>query len=221
VSSELSGKGIAMLLAIHGAVRRDLDRLPRSVTVLANPALSRGDRVVGAVGLTAYWDCFAAQLHHHHSVEDAEVFPYLRNTLGSRSTEVMDAMAHEHDDIDRAQDDAQIAVLALVADPTADNATTLLELLHTFQQVVLGHLVHEEAAALPLIVEGFDDEYWSAFMSRRQQDAGPDAFLPWVLDSAPEPAVAQVTGALPPPVRDLLVRQWTPAHDALVSALPR
>ena len=56
---------------------------------------------------------------------------------------------------------------------------------------------------MPLILEGFDDEYWAAFMSRRQQDQGPDAFLPWVLDGAPAPAVAEVTGALPPPVRTI------------------
>jgi len=57
-------------------------------------------------------------------------------------------------------------------------------------------------------------------MSRRQMDAGNDAFLPWVLDGAPQPAVDEVTGSLPPPVRTMLLQQWKPAHDSRVSALP-
>ena len=57
-------------------------------------------------------------------------------------------------------------------------------------------------------------------MSRRQQEDGTDAFLPWVLDGAPGPAVAQVTNELPPPVRTLLLEQWTPAHASRVAALP-
>ena len=105
--------------------------------------------------------------------------------------------------------------------PTAADAKEVADRLELFRRVVVDHLAHEEAEAVPLIVEGFDAEYWSAFMSRRQQDEGPDAFLPWVLDGAPAPAVAQVTGELPPPVRELLVTQWVPAHESRVSALPR
>ena len=221
MSEELTGKGIGMLMAIHGAVRRDLERFATAVSVLADPGLCTQDRSVGAIGISAYWDCFADQLHHHHSVEDTEVFPYLRHSLGGRGAEVLDAMSTEHDAIDEAQAGAESAVQALVTSPTAGHASVLAERLLTFQQVVVAHLAHEEAEAVPLIVEGFDAEYWTAFMSRRQQDEGPDAFLPWVLDSAPPPAVAEVTGALPDPVRSLLLEQWTPAHDSLVAALPR
>ena len=221
MSEELTGKGIGMLMAIHGAVRRDLGRLASAVSVLADPAMTPTDRGVGARGISAYWDCFADQLHHHHSIEDTEVFPYLRHSLGGRGAQVLDAMGLEHDAIDEAQAGAEQAMQALVAEPTPAHAAVLAERLLTFQQVVVAHLAHEEAEAVPLIVEGFDAEYWTAFMSRRQQDEGPDAFLPWVLDSAPEPAVAQVTGSLPPPVRTLLLEQWVPAHDSLVAGLPR
>lgn len=57
-------------------------------------------------------------------------------------------------------------------------------------------------------------------MARRQQDEGPDIFLPWVLETAPRPMVEAVTDELPPPVRSLLVEQWTPLHERLVSSLP-
>ena len=221
MSEELTGKGIGMLMAIHGAVRRDLGRLASAVSVLADPAMTAADRAVGATGISAYWDCFADQLHHHHSVEDTEVFPYLRHSLGGRGTQVLDAMGVEHDAIDEAQASAEQAMQALVTAPTSAHAAVLAERLLTFQQVVVAHLAHEEAEAVPLIVEGFDAEYWTAFMSRRQQDEGPDAFLPWVLDGAPEPVFDAVTGAMPGPVLDLLVGQWRPAHDSLVAALPR
>jgi hemerythrin-like domain-containing protein len=220
VNEELTGKGIGMLMAIHGAVRRDLTRLATAVSSLADEAIVESDRRVGATGLAAYWTCFAEQLHHHHTVEDTEVFPYLRQTLGGKGGSVLDAMATEHEAIDEAQDAVQSAMDLLLADPTARNAAALRMRLGTFREVVSGHLAHEEEAAVPLIVEGFDTEYWLAFMSRRQQEEGTDAFLPWVLDGAPEPAVAQVTNELPPPVRTLLLEQWTPAHASRVAALP-
>ncbi|MCU1589379.1 MAG: hypothetical protein JWP11_635 [Frankiales bacterium] len=209
-----------MLMAIHGAVRRDLARLAGAVGALADPGIRDHDRAVGAAGLAAYWDCLAHQLHHHHTIEDTEVFPYVRKALGDRSGAVMDKMGTEHDAIDEAQALGEAAVRALAAEPTAARASQAAERLLTFQQVVLAHLSHEEAEAIPLILEGFDEGYWQAFMGRRQQDPGGDTFLPWVLDGAPAPAVAAVTGALPPPVRELLVTEWQPAHAARVDALP-
>jgi hemerythrin-like domain-containing protein len=219
VNEELTGKGIGMLMAIHGAVRRDLDRLASAVSSLADEAIVTSDRRVGATGLAAYWTCFAEQLHHHHAIEDTEVFPYLRRSLAGKGAAILDAMATEHEAIDEAQEAVQSAMDLLLSDPTALHAAALRTRLATFREVVTGHLAHEEEAAVPLIVEGFDTEYWMAFMSRRQQEA-PDAFLPWVLDGAPAPAVDQVTSELPPPVRALLMEQWTPAHASRVAALP-
>lgn len=220
MDEDLSSRGIGMLMAIHGAVRRDLARLSSAVSSLADAAIEVADRRVGATGLSSYWSCFAEQLHHHHTIEDTEVFPYLRRSLSGRGAGVLDAMGTEHDAIDETQAAVQTALDALLADPTAPAASALRDRLATFRDVVLAHLAHEEEAAVPLIVEGFDVEYWTAFMSRRQLDEGPDAFLPWVLDGAPAPAVEQVTEALPLPVRALLVEQWTPAHASRVAALP-
>jgi hemerythrin-like domain-containing protein len=218
--SELTGKGIGMLMAIHGAVRRDLGRVRSAAAALADPGIAERDRSVGVTGLASYWSCFAQQLHHHHTIEDTEVFPYLRQSLAGRGAEVLDDMAAEHEAIDDAQAAAEAALDELQAAPTADNAVVLGQRLGAFADVVVAHLAHEEEAAVPLIIEGFDDEYWTAFMGRRQQDEGPDTFLPWVLDGAPEPMFAAVTGEMPPPVLDLLVGQWRPAHDDRVAALP-
>jgi hemerythrin-like domain-containing protein len=220
VSEDVSSRGISMLMAIHGAVRRDMDRLMTSVASLGDAAITVPDRRVGAAGLAAYWSCFAQQLHHHHTVEDVEVFPYLRQSLSGRGAAVLDAMGTEHDAIDHAQASVQEALDAVLADPTSDLARQLRDRLATFREVVTSHLAHEEETVVPLILAGFDDEYWMAFMSRRQQDPGAESFLPWVLDGAPQPAVEEVTGALPPPVRALLIEQWKPAHDSRVAALP-
>jgi hypothetical protein len=133
----------------------------------------------------------------------------------------MDKMGTEHDAIDAAQARVDAAVAAAVAEPTVARAAALAEGLLTFQQVVMAHLAHEEAEAVPLIAEGFDEGYWLAFMGRRQQDPGGDTFLPWVLEGAPAPAVAEVTESLPAPVHTLLVQQWQPAHAARLQALPK
>ncbi len=66
-----------MMHAIHAALRRDLGRLDRAASLdLADPdvraAVARG------------WDLFKTHLHVHHTAEDTDLWPRLREALAAR-----------------------------------------------------------------------------------------------------------------------------------------
>src|SRR5471032_2347539 len=66
---------------IHEAFRRDLGRLSAAVRA---PAVSP-ER---ARQLEAHWDFIDDQLHHHHLVEDASLWPLVRPKLSDRDDEL-------------------------------------------------------------------------------------------------------------------------------------
>ena len=207
-----------MLMSIHGAVRRDLDRTQTAVAALA---VHEEARESGVQTVQEYYRRFVAMLEHHHHVEDDEVWPHLEQVFGARIAGVIGAMVGEHDDVVAAERRASTAVEKLTAASSTEDLRATQESLASFAAVVEGHLTHEESAAVPYVAQDEDAAYWADFMARRQQDEGPDVFLPWVLETAPQPMVEAVTSELPPPVRALLVEQWTPVHERLVAALPR
>lgn len=217
----ISDASLGMLLAIHSAVRRDLERILGALDALAATDGPPATRAADTGVVVEYWSAFAAHLHHHHQIEDTEVWPHVRSALGARADEVLDAMESEHGAIVEAEAAADATMVALVTHPQPASAAAAADQIRAFRDVATAHLAHEESAAVPLILEAFSDEAWQEFQRRRQRDPGTDAFLPWVLDGAPVPAVDRVTGALPPPVRDLLLQQWLPAHDRRVQAVLR
>lgn len=67
--------GLAHQYAVHAAVRGDAGRL--------TAALAPSQQTRSPEGIAAYWGAFAAQLHHHHEIEDTFVWPLLRQRVGS------------------------------------------------------------------------------------------------------------------------------------------
>jgi len=212
-----NGPILGMLLSIHGAVRRDLDRSQSAIAALVRNEAARES---GVQAVKEYYSRFITMLEHHHHVEDDEVWPHLEQVFGARIAGVVGAMVAEHDDVVAAERRATTAIENLTATSSSEELRSAEETLRVFAAVVEGHLTHEEAAAVHYIGQDEDAAYWAEFLARRQRDEGPDIFLPWVLETAPAPMVEAVSGELPPPVRALLVEQWTPVHEGLVAALP-
>ena len=76
---------------IHEAFRRDLKRLSATVHV-------PGVTPQRAVWLAGAWGYLNEQLHHHHQVEDASLWPLLRPKLSGRGDDlaVLDEMEVQH-----------------------------------------------------------------------------------------------------------------------------
>jgi iron-sulfur cluster repair protein YtfE (RIC family) len=87
---------LTIMLAAHGALRRDLERLARTADFADLPDPG------GRASVRAGWETFKRQLHLHHTAEDLVVWPALRQRLAHSddAQSVLDAMEAEHQQID-------------------------------------------------------------------------------------------------------------------------
>ena len=197
--------GWTIQLAIHRAVRRDVARLA--------DALAEA-RETSPAAISAYWAETAAQLHHHHEFEDTVAWPLMVERLGDRFETLLARNAGEHVVMAAAMDDFDTAVAAINADTAA-----VRHALRRLAETVETHLAHEEADVLPLIPEVFTVDDLAFFRTESARTNPAPAFLPWVLDDAPDSDLAFFTGAMPAPVREQLESTWMPRRRAVVDAL--
>jgi hypothetical protein len=193
--------GWRIQLAIHRAVRRDIDRLMA--------ALGSGTE---ASAVRTYWAIAAAHLHHHHEIEDNAVWPLMRERLGDRAGSLLAQNAHEHQVMASAMDGFDAALAAA-------DAGDARGALGRVQEATETHLISEEAEVLPLIPEAFTMEDVASFQALNAKGDAPSAFLPWLLDEAPGEDVAFFTSPLAPAVRDELERTWMPRWLQTVDAV--
>lgn len=194
--------GWRIQLAIHRAVRRDVDRL--------GAALAGDGEISDAV--RAYWSVTASQLHHHHELEDTVVWPLLGQRLGDRVEALLARNVHEHQVMVSAMDEFDTAL-------TTTGAASARVALVRMRETVEGHLTHEEVDVLPLIPEAFTPEDLAFFQAEDAKTNAPDVFLPWMLDDAPDEDLEFFTGPMPAPVRENLQAIWMPRRRLTVEAL--
>lgn len=197
--------GWRVQLAVHRAVRRDIGRLMAALAEL---------RETTPEAVRAYWSVTAEQLHEHHMFEDTVVWPLLRERLGEDVDALLARNAQEHRDMASAMDAFGTVIAAMTTDTTAA-AVALVQL----NVAVETHLTHEEADVLPLIPDAFTADDVAMFAVESAKTNPPPAFLPWLLDDAPDADVGFFTGAMPAPVRTELESRWTPEWRMKVDAL--
>ncbi|AEH07911.1 MULTISPECIES: hemerythrin domain-containing protein [Protofrankia] len=188
-----------MMYVAHAAFTRDLQRL----------RLACGRGHVRTPAVHAGWAMFTRQLHIHHQVEDAILWPLLRDkALRPDEIAVLDAVEAEHAQIgphlERIDD-------ALASDKTAG----LIRSIDAFSTSLTAHMRHEEHEALPLVETYLGPDGWAAFTTtirKTQGLRGGAEFLPWLLDGTSEGIQAKVLGMLPPPARFLYRRIWAPKY---------
>ena len=200
---------LTVMETIHDAFRRDLDLLTRAAAGAgANP--DAGERV--RLG----WHVLAEQLHHHHTVEDEQLWPLVRRSWrrSPDALQVLDAMEDEHELVDPA--------LAAVGDAVREERSPAQALDH-LHAVVRDHLAHEEAEAMPLIVAAVTPRDWDAFGAAQARSLGlrgAAEFFPWLLQGQDDVRTEKVLGVLPRPLRWAYRRRWQPQwaarHQVLV-----
>lgn len=188
------------MYATHDAFRRDLDRLVTAVE----------EGRSGSAGVRAGWENFKKQLHLHHTVEDAELWPRVKRAVTGRPKDLalMAEMEAEHAELDPRLD----AVDDALARGRADG---LAELVGALSTVLRDHMEHEEKSALPLIQEVLTAKDWDAFrggMARAQGPRGAAVYVPWVCDGAPDEDRDRFLAGMPAPVRMLNRAFWTAGY---------
>jgi hypothetical protein len=140
---------MTMMYVMHHAFRRDLDRFASAV---AETPLE--DRATWKA-LAARWDRFFTILHHHHTVEDLYIWPFLMERADAEEKVVLEAMEEEHGHIDPLLESVAEGFTALAADRLpagADDVRAALRVRVVATQETLGrHLEHEETEAIVIL----------------------------------------------------------------------
>jgi hemerythrin-like domain-containing protein len=198
---------MAMMYAVHNALRRELERIAR---ITARPEDDPAHILRTAVG----WELFTRYLRVHHVSEDEAVWPVMEQALAARpdDLELLHAMEAEHAAIDPMLE----AVDAALADRET-GPQRLGGLVDELTHVVTSHLTHEENEALALIDATLTPEQWKHFSDVHRANVGTDAprYLPWLLDSASAESVATILGRMPEPLVNAYRDEWKKAYAEL------
>jgi hypothetical protein len=193
---------MSMNKAIHGAVRRDLDRF-----VLALGAFRDGD-ASRAAQLGTAWDNFDSQLTLHHEGEHEIAWPAMESIGVSK--ELLATFDREHERMAEALELARSAMTSLRRSGTSADAAAARTAMENLQAVTTTHLDHEEREIEPVYLAHADSPEMKA-MGRQFSKVSPSRggqFFAWVTDGATAEEQEAVTGNVPKPVLAILTGIW-------------
>lgn len=189
---------MSMNKAIHGALRRDLNRF-----IVALGSFPPGD-LTRAKQLGRAWGNFDDQLNHHHTGEHEIAWPALQ-AVGV-SPDLLATMDAEHDVMAAALSEARTAMDDLVRTAGVQEAQTARAALQRLQTVTTEHLDHEEAE-LESVYLSKKDAPAVKEMGRKFGKVSPargGRFFEWVMDGASAEEQAAIKGNVPGPVLMIL-----------------
>jgi len=186
---------ISMNRAIHGAVRRDLQRFLGALETFPEGNHNRAGQLARA------WANFHDQLTDHHESEHEIVWPALE-AIGT-STELIATMDSEHDAVANALEAAHTAMARLKSSASVTDAEAAKVAMTRLEQVTVSHFDHEETEMEPISSAHRDapeiHEIAKKF-GKRLTPAKGGRFIAWVLDGASADEKASVTREIPGPV---------------------
>ena len=183
---------------IHAAVRRDVAR-----TEVALRAMRDGDAERARQIQTA-WRNLVRELTHHHEAEDEHLWPFVQ----SRGVELslLQTMEAEHVAMKTALGSVSGSIEALVAAPTAANATAAADEVSRAETVINGHLEHEERDVEAPLGDLEDDPEFKELAKKLRPASIVDAAnaLAWMQDGAGERERTALRSTIPGPVVTVL-----------------
>ena len=194
------------MLAIHHALRRDLERLGRI-------AASRDADPAGLLRTAAGWEHFKAFLVAHHTAEDRALWPALRQAVAASPDQlaIADALEDEHSVIEPLLK----AIDATAADPDAGRGRTG-DIIDELIAKLSAHLAHEETEGFALIDASLTPAQWQRFGALNGRLVRPEApvYMPWLLSEADQQTLDAFLAKLPPQLVTAYHEQWAPAYAA-------
>jgi Hemerythrin HHE cation binding domain len=197
---------MSSMLAIHQALRRDMERLGR---IAARP----DDNPARLLRVAAGWEQFKTFLVAHHVAEDEALWPPLREAVAGNADQVAiaDALEEEHSVIEPLL--AAIDAAAADRDAGYQRAGDIIDELIS---KLSGHLAHEETEGFALVDASLTPEQWQHFAAVNAEMIRPEAanYMPWMLNDADQETLDAVLGKFPPQLLTAYREQWAPAYAA-------
>jgi hemerythrin-like domain-containing protein len=206
-----------IVFLIHEAFRRDIRRLSGALR-------SSGVTDQKAKQLAGHWSFIDEQLHHHHEVEDASLWPLVRPKIAGRESDlaVLREMEAQHVTL-LPNTEAVGKGLASYADGPNDQAgAALADELDRLDLQLASHLDDEEQRCFPVVDEALSIEEFQSFGKATAKAVGMRGsakFFPWIFDGADPVERAAVLTMPPPPVRVLCRYVWEPRYTRMAANL--
>ncbi|GAB2828757.1 hypothetical protein GCM10022221_29020 [Actinocorallia aurea] len=184
-----------MYLAHYG-FRRDVGRL---ITAVGRVGLTDRRRVAA---LRAHFAWVLFVLHHHHSAEDAMVWPRLRERA-PEARPVIDALEAEHAACDRWIREGADAFRDFEAVPSAEGREALMTALRGLADALGAHLAHEETEGIPLMMAHItpaEDAAMHRALSRQIGLRKLPTLLGWITAELPADVEAHLRRTSPKPM---------------------
>jgi len=202
---------------IHEAFRRDLQRLSAAVRA---PSVSRQR----AQWLTGAWEYVDEQLHHHHEVEDASLWPLVRPKLSGRDGDlaVLDDMEVQHVKLLPLSATIGKGFVSFAQRPDERAGAELAEELDGLDTLLASHLSDEEQRCFPVVDSALSVDEFESFGKATAKAVGMRGsakFFPWIFDGADPVERSAVLTMPPPPVRVLCQYVWEPRYQRKVATL--
>jgi iron-sulfur cluster repair protein YtfE (RIC family) len=201
------------IIAVHGAMRRDVDRLPA--------AIERTTSIDGAVAVQRWFGKFEREVVHHHEREDDVVWPILLDAAPEFG-EPLGQLEEDHHALDAAMTATQQALDALVQAYSYDTCIAAVDAARTLGQLLHDHLDREETAMFPAMARVFDEESYLALEQQLLKATPKRLFafeLPFAFEGVPAEIVDRTLGEMPAVIRVLHRLVWQPRYDRLVAPL--
>jgi hemerythrin-like domain-containing protein len=202
---------------IHQAFRRDLGRLS---SALKAPGVDQHR----AQQLGAHWQFINQQLHHHHEVEDASLWPLVRPKLAGRDEDlgVLAQMEAQHLVLVPHCQAIGEGFAALAQQPSEEKGVELAGHIDELGTELGSHLEDEEQRCFPVIDQALSVEEFQSFGKATAKAIGMRGsarFFPWIFDEADPVECKAVLSMPPPPVRVLCRYIWEPRYERTVAKL--
>ena len=176
---------MTMMYVMHHAFRRDLEAFATAAGT--TPAADR--RAWRA--MAARWETFSWALHHHHSGEDAGLWPALMDRADDEGRATLEAMEAEHSEIDPILEACATGFGRLAKHADEDVRAALAVRLVAARERLAEHLKHEETEAIELIQRLLTPEDWERIEEEHfnKDIAFRDILplVPWALHEVPAP----------------------------------
>jgi iron-sulfur cluster repair protein YtfE (RIC family) len=218
VEVEPTGRGrFTIVYLIHEAFRRDLARLSQAVRV---PGVDQ----TRSRQLGAHWEFVNDQLHHHHQVEDASLWPLVRPKLADRTSQlaILDQMESDHRALLPHCEAVSAGFVSYSETPEDQKGVDLAGELDALDALLGAHLDAEEAQCFPVIDEALSPQEFEAFGKATAKAVGMRGsarFFPWIFDGADPVERRAVLSMPPPPVRILSRYVWEPRYARNATSL--
>jgi len=185
------------MIVIHDVFRRILGDLPALVRKVAE-----GDSVRAAVLADAFVEV-GTGLHHHHTNEDAILWPTLLERVEVERGFVLRA-EEQHERVHELLERAHVRAASFRTDPTADKRESFAATVAELDAVLREHMADEERDVLPLVEQHMTVAEWEELGERGRASIPKDRLLiqlGWILDGLDAQQRREFLANMPVPAR--------------------